>query len=48
LIRTLDYVEVPEVDNESMDELQNSFNEVQQMKNGEIEKQTAEDFLNGL
>ncbi len=48
LIRTLDYVEIPEVDNESMDELQNSFNEVQQMKNGEIEKQTAEDFLNGL
>jgi hypothetical protein len=47
-IRTLDYVEIPEVDNESLDELQRSFKQVQKMKNGEIEKQTAEDFLDGL
>ena len=47
-IKTLDYVEVPEADKKSLDELQNSFNQVKSIQEGEIEKQTAEDFLNEL
>ncbi len=47
-VKTLDYVEVPEADAEALNELQNSLHEVKQMQDGEIEKQTAEDFLNEL
>lgn len=47
-IKTLDYVEVPEVDKKALDELQQSLNQVKLMQEGKIEKQTAEDFLNEL
>ena len=47
-IKTLDYVEVPEVDKKALDELQNSLNQVKLMQEGKIEKQSAEDFLNEL
>jgi hypothetical protein len=48
LIKTLDYVEVPEADKKSLNELQNSFNQVKMMQEGKIEKQSANDFLNEL
>lgn len=47
-IKTLDYVEVPEVDKKALDELQGSLNQVKLMREGKIEKQTAEDFLDEL
>jgi len=47
-IKTLDYVEVPEADKKALNELQNSLNQVKLMREGKIEKQTAEDFLNEL
>ncbi len=47
-IKTLDYVEVPEVDKKALNELQNSLNQVKLMQEGKIEKQSAEDFLNEL
>lgn len=47
-IKTLDYVEVPEVDEKALNELQNSLNQVKRMQEGKIEKQSAEDFLNEL
>jgi hypothetical protein len=47
-IKTLDYVEVPEVDNKALGKLQNSLNQVKLMQEGKIEKQSAEDFLNEL
>jgi hypothetical protein len=47
-IKTLDYVEVPEVDKKALDELQDSLNQVKLMQEGKIEKQSAEDFLNGV
>lgn len=47
-IKTLDYVEVPEVDKKSLKEMQSSFNQVKMMKDGKIEKQSAKDFLNEL
>ena len=47
-IKTLDYVEVPEVDKKSLDELQISLEQVKLMQDGKIEKQTANDFLNEL
>lgn len=47
-IKTLDYVEVPEVDQKALNELQNSLREVKLMQEGKIEKQSAEDFLNEL
>ena len=47
-IKTLDYVEIPEADKKSLDELQNSLNEVKMMQEGKIEKQSAEDVLNDL
>lgn len=45
-IKTLDYVEVPEADKKSLNELQNSLNQVKMMQEGKIEKQSANDFLN--
>jgi len=47
-IKTLDYVEVPEVDKKALNELQASLNQVKLMQEGKIEKQSAEDFLNEL
>jgi len=47
-IKTLDYVEVPEVDKKALGELQHSLNQVKLMQEGKIEKQSAEDFLNEL
>ncbi|MDY0078919.1 MAG: hypothetical protein RBR87_16750 [Bacteroidales bacterium] len=47
-IKTLDYVEVLEVDKKSLEELQGSLNQVKLMQEGKIEKQSAEDFLNEL
>lgn len=47
-IKTLDYVEVPEVDEKALSELQGSLNQVKLMQEGKIEKQSAEDFLNEL
>ncbi len=47
-IKTLDYVEVPEVDEKSLNELQNSLNQVKLMQKGKIQKQTVKDFLNEL
>ena len=47
-IKTLDYVEVPEVDKKAMEELGNSLNQVRLMKEGKIEKQSVEAFLNEL
>ena len=47
-IKTLDYVEIPEADKKSLDELQNSLNQVKMMQEGKIEKQSAEDLLNDL
>ncbi len=47
-IKTLDYVEIPEVDKKALDELQGSLNQVKLMQEGKIEKQSAEDFINEL
>ncbi len=47
-IKTLDYVEVPEVNKKALNELQSSLNQVKLMQEGKIEKQSAEDFLNEL
>ena len=47
-IKTLDYVEVPEVDENALNELQDSLNQVKLMQEGKIEKQSAEDFLKEL
>ena len=47
-IKTLDYVEVPEVDNKALNELQGSLNHVKLMQEGKIDKQSADDFLNDL
>jgi hypothetical protein len=47
-IKTLDYVEVPEVDKKALNELQNSLSQVKMMQEGSIEKQKVEDFLNEL
>jgi hypothetical protein len=48
LIKTLDYVEVPEADKESLDRLLISLNQVKMMQEGKIEKQSARDFINEL
>jgi hypothetical protein len=47
-IKTLDYVEVPEVDKKALNELQGSLNQVKLMQEGKLEKQSADDFLNEL
>ena len=46
-VKTLDYVEVQETDN-SYTELQNSLNQVKMMQEGQIKKQSANEFLNEL
>ncbi len=47
-IKTLDYVQVPEADEQSLVELQNSFNQVKLMQEGKIEKQNAQEFIDEL
>ncbi|MFW5755332.1 MAG: hypothetical protein ACOCWK_01945 [Tangfeifania sp.] len=47
-IKTLDYVEIPEAEKKALSELQKSLGQVKDMKDGEIEKQTVENFLNEL
>ena len=47
-IKTLDYVEVREVDKKTLAKLLCSFEQVKMMQEGKIEKQTANDFLNEL
>lgn len=47
-IKTLDYVEVPEVNKKAMAELGSSLHQVKLMKEGKIEKQSVEEFLNEL
>lgn len=47
-IKTLDYVEVPEPDKNTLSELQNSLEQVKMMQEGKIEKQDAQDFINEL
>ncbi len=47
-IKTLDYVEVPEADKNSLSELENSLNQVKMMQEGKIKKQTAQGFIDGL
>ncbi len=47
-IKTLDYVEVPEADKKSLNELQSSLNQVKMMQEGKIEKQSANEFLDEL
>lgn len=47
-IKTLDYVDVPDVDQKALNELQICLKEVKLMQEGKIEKQSAEDFLNEL
>ena len=47
-IKTLDYVEVPEPDKQTLNDLQNSLSQVKLMQEGKIEKQSAQDFINEL
>jgi hypothetical protein len=47
-VKTLDYVEIPEVDKKALGELQQSLDQVKLMQEGKIEKQSADDFLNEL
>lgn len=47
-IKTLDYVEVPEAGQEALHQLENSLKQVKLMKEGKIDKQSAEEFLNEL
>ncbi len=47
-IKTPDYVQVPEADEQSLVELQNSFNQVKLMQEGKIEKQNAQEFIDEL
>jgi len=50
-IKTLSYVEIQEPSNteeETLNELENSFKQVKDMRNGKIIKQTAKDFLDVL
>ncbi|SHJ46617.1 hypothetical protein SAMN05444280_12043 [Tangfeifania diversioriginum] len=44
-IKTLDYVEIPEVEKKALSEFQESLDQVKLMQEGKIEKQPVEDFL---
>jgi len=46
-IKTLDYVIIEDTD-AALAELQDSLNQVKMMKEGKIEKQNVDDFLNEL
>jgi hypothetical protein len=47
-IKTLDYVEIPQVEKNALIEFQKSLSQVKLMQEGKIEKQTVEDFLDEL
>ncbi|MGC9353000.1 MAG: hypothetical protein ACP5D9_04120 [Mariniphaga sp.] len=47
-IKTLDYVEIPEAEKIALIEFQKSLGQVKKMKDGQMEKQTVEDFLDEL
>ena len=47
-IKTLDYVEIPEAEKKALANFQSSLEQVKEMKDGQTEKQTVEDFLNEL
>lgn len=47
-IKTLDYVQVPEADEQTLDELQSSFNQVKLMQEGKIDKQNIQEFIDEL
>ncbi len=47
-IKTLDYVEVPEADPESLSELDISLKQVKMMQEGKIEKQNVQAFIDEL
>jgi hypothetical protein len=47
-IKTLDYVTVEEVEEKSLDELQNSLKQIKLMQQGKVPKQSAKEFLNEL
>ena len=47
-IKTLDYVEVPEPDKQTLSDLQNSLSQVKLMQEGKIEKQSAQDFIDEI
>jgi len=43
-IKTLDYVEIPEAEKKALANFQKSLEQVKEMKEGKIEKQTVENF----
>ena len=47
-IKTLDYVKVEDIDEQALEELQNSLKQVRLMKEGKLPKQSAQEFLDGL
>lgn len=47
-IKTLDYVKVEDSEEEAVEALQISLNQVKLMKEGKLSKQSAKDFLNEL
>ncbi|MBX2965212.1 MAG: hypothetical protein KF845_03635 [Cyclobacteriaceae bacterium] len=47
-IKTLDYVKVEDVEENTLEELQNSLKQVKLMQEGKLPKQTAQEFLNEL
>jgi predicted RNA-binding protein Jag len=47
-IKTLDYVKVEDIDEQALEELQNSLKQVRLMKEGKLPKQSAQEFLNEL
>lgn len=47
-IRTLDYVEIQEDDTIDLDGLQRSLHQVKMIREGKIEKHSADEYLNGM
>lgn len=47
-IKTLDYVEVEDTEEQAIEELQSSLNQVRLMQKGKLPKQSAKDFLDEL
>jgi len=47
-IKTLDYVKVENIEEKALEELQSSLHQVKLMQEGQLPKQSAQDFLNEL
>ncbi len=47
-IKTLDYVKVEDIEEQTLEELQNSLRQVKLMQEGKLPKQSAQEFLNEL